>query len=816
MPSLQASPQSNGADEEIDLSEIIRTIRRQWRKIALITIICGLIAIFHVLFSKPQFTVDGSLYLGDAQTGSGAAQAISSSLSFLSDFQSTSDVETQVDLIQAKAQLERSILETGLNSPVSRGEGGNLLFWSWKLFYGKSITAFAPRPGDIKASYATLAEPRSGPIVFKIEFGDGGSFRIVRGGGWYSSPGTVLSGTIGQPASGGGLSLVIKPAIAGQIPKAGSRFTLTVTPASAMAEGMLTNGALFVSAGGTVTAPTKLANIEFHSLNPYDGQLFVNQLMDDFIATQLAWTTESASVTQDFIANQLSKIQFSLDSADKKLAAYQAQTGILDVPENAKAVIEQLSQYEVQQETVQLQREALQQLANEIAHPSGSLNPYLVSQTDDVTLGQLSGKLADAEANLQSLGVQFTRNSTQFAIQEATVSKLEDAIRSMIGNDLILASTNLSNINVIISKYETQLKSMPADSLQVVALTRSSQVYGSLYILLMEKEEEAEVSKAATIINTRVASPAELPLSASKPKATGTVALGILIGLFVGVALVLAQRALSGRFQSDEEIRRVAPLPVYGMIPRRSRAEATSSIFSNRPQSPFAEAFRLLRSNLYQSASAHRSRVILITSATSSDGKTTCASNLAKILADDGKRVILVDGDLHRGRVHEALKVNQAPGLVEWLVTTVEPKFQLPPDQSFSVLPTGVFPPNPSELLNESFFGEIINALRGEFEFVIVDCPPLPAVADTMALAQHADLILSVVHIAHTLRGGFAVHNETLGTLERRRGLIINGVTNSAYGYGYGYGYGDRERALPLTTVEKIRFIVVTLLKKIW
>jgi tyrosine-protein kinase Etk/Wzc len=129
------------------------------------------------------------------------------------------------------------------------------------------------------------------------------------------------------------------------------------------------------------------------------------------------------------------------------------------------------------------------------------------------------------------------------------------------------------------------------------------------------------------------------------------------------------------------------------MIPRHSRTEATTGIFSSGPQGPFAEAFRLLRGSLYQSASGQKSRVVLITSATSADGKTTVAANLSKSLADDGKRVLLMDADLHRGRVHEPLKLRQEPGLADWLVTTQRPTFQAAEAQRFLTLTTGTFPP---------------------------------------------------------------------------------------------------------------------------
>jgi tyrosine-protein kinase Etk/Wzc len=800
-------------DDQIDVSEIGRALLRQWRKIALVTTLAVLIALWSVLVMRPQFTVSGSLYLGDSQSANDAAGALQASgFNFLSDFQSVSDVDTQIQLIQAKALLETVILETGLNATITPNDTVDMPFWRWRFQGGERIDAFAPRPGDLRVVDATIADPGSGGAAFALVFAAGGRYQLFSEGGMFLSETAILSGTLNQPASGSGIAMMIKSPADNAVPPAGTRFMVSITPAKAVADALL-NGPLAVSATGTGATPTNLAEISLACSNPFQGADFVNQLMADFIATQLSWKTQSASTTEAFVASQLSNIQTSLDAADRKLAAYQAKTGVVDVPADAQAAISQLSQYEVQRAAILLQKEALEQLALATAHPSDQVNPYLVSQTNDPLLGQLAQTLAQAEIQLQTQLVQYTGNAPEIQALEASIAKIKSAMRAAIQNDEKLAAGGIANLDALIAEYESQLRTMPAESLQVIALTRSSDVFGQLYVLLMQKEEEAEVSKAATIVNTRIVSPAEVPLRATRPKVGITVMSGLVLGLFAGIGLVLAERAVSGSFQSDEEIRRLVPLPVYGLIPKRTNQESSRGAFSSHLQSPFAEAFRLLRSNLYQSASGRESRLILITSAGSGDGKTTVASNLAKMLADDGRRVVLVDGDLYRGRTHEALKVNQAPGLTEWLVTTRPPGFQQVPEQRFLVLTSGIFPPNPSELLNEAALTDIIAALRVAFDFVIIDCPPLPSVSDTMTFGRHADLILSVVNIGHTVRRAFSVHNETLGTLDCNRGVVINCVLGNAYGYGYGYGrdYGYGNPA-PVRWFDGVR----KFLKSIW
>ena len=788
-PQVLSMPRYGDSDDEIRIGEFLRIIGRQWRKIAVVTVITTALAGLYVLSAQPRFAIHGSLYLGGAATTNSQSPSVPSSLTFLSDFQSVSNVETQVGLIKAQALVEKAVLQTGLNSPVKPINAHKLVYWRWRLLHHEQIDAFRPKAGDLVAHFATFSRPVRGSISYRVIIEPHDTYRIMTLGSQMSKPQEVLTGKLGKPAAANGLSLLLKPAVTAAPPATGRQFILKVTPAQAVAA-HLTGGALTVAAGGTVAQPTQNANVTLHWDNPYQGQRFVNQLMKDFIASQVSWKTQSASATKTFISSQLKKVREALTSANRKLARYQSNTGVLNVPANAKAVINQLSQYQVRRTNLLLQQTVLQQLAHEIEHGHDKLDPYLVSQTSDPALGHLAENLATAQAKLQTLRVSYRGGSSQVQQQAATVRKLSDAIKSMIHNDLAAASTSLKSINQSIAKFSGRMKKMPFQSLHVISLKQMSSVYGQLYVLLMKKEQEAEVSKAATIVNTRVVSPAELPLGIAWPKAKMTVLIGILLGLFGGLAWTIIQRSLSGRLQSADEVRRLAALPVYGLIPRSARSARRNRLLSGRSQSPFVEAFRLLRGNLYQTIAGRKPRVLAITPSARDDGRAKIAFNLAKMLAADGKSVILIDANLHRGQLHKTLALRQAPGFAEWLQTGKRPPLRSVGNPRFTALPAGKFPANAAELLNRPVLAEIIEDLKREFDFVLLDCPPLPLVSDSMTLGGHADLILSVVELEHTPRLNFIVHNEMLDSLPTRRAMIIDGVDALNYGYSYNYSKG--------------------------
>jgi Mrp family chromosome partitioning ATPase len=334
---------------------------------------------------------------------------------------------------------------------------------------------------------------------------------------------------------------------------------------------------------------------------------------------------------------------------------------------------------------------------------------------------------------------------------------------------------------------------MPVEALQVGQLSRSSEVLGTLYELLMQKEEEAEVSKAAAIEDTRIISPAELPDGASTPKPTITILTGLFTGIFLGLVLIVIQRTFSGCYRTDHDIRRQMALPAYGIIPLRPRKDLKTGVFSAAVTNPFVESFRLLRRNLYGLKADAASQTVLIASAAMGDGRSMLAANIAKALADDGKTVLLVDADLHRGELSMALGhggVTALAGLAEWIAGLGRPEMHRVEGQKFLLLASGRLPSNPADFINAPRFGEIMAELRAEFECIILDSPAFPIVSDALALMRHADLVLSVVRINHTKRAAFLAHCELFAGPDIRHGMLINGAAQPGFNAAGVYGGG--------------------------
>ncbi len=679
-------------------------------------------------------------------------------------------------MLTSPVLVQQAVLDTGLNATVIGASSASPRYWQWRFLDGADTTAFSPHPRNLQALYANFDDQSISQEKYKIRFGKAGDYQILSDGS------VVLNGHLGKPASGGGLQLLLMAQEKGFVPQAGANYGLKIVSPVIVAQNIL-NGQLSVTPGGTPTLPSDIINVNFASENPYQGQRFVNALMSDYIGTIVSWNSTAAGGVVNFITDQLSDVQARLAKANAALAQYQQKTGILSPPDNAKDIIDQQSQFAVEQARLKIKLAAFQEMNAALHKPIHGIDPYLLSQTTNVTLSDLSEKLADAYDQLEALRVDYTDNAPQVQAQLRRVWQLQYAIRSLVGNKLRETQNNLATNTALINKLQDKIEAMPAQSLRVISLTRSSDVLGQLYVMLMQKQQEAALSKAAQVSATRVLTPAQLPFKPSAPRPAVVLAFSLVLGLLAGIAWVLGRRALSGRFETETEIRRLVKLPVYGMVPERAPADA-ATLLATHGYGAFAESFRVIRNNIYHAIPGKQCKTILLTSAGISEGKSSVAANLAKTMADDGKRVLLIDADMRKGHLDSSLGLKASPGLSDWLISSESVPLQIPAGERFSVLTSGVKPPNPAELLNEGRLHEILRTLSPAYDFIIFDSVPLPLVSDALILARHADLTLSVLYQGRSKHREVALHAQTLEPLTTHIGLIINAAGRAKSGYG--------------------------------
>jgi capsular exopolysaccharide synthesis family protein len=271
-------------------------------------------------------------------------------------------------------------------------------------------------------------------------------------------------------------------------------------------------------------------------------------------------------------------------------------------------------------------------------------------------------------------------------------------------------------------------------------------------------------------------------VSPSKSKVLG---LAFFLGLFLPVGFIFLRDLVRDRIDNVEELKRLSRLPVLAVIPASKRKRITA----DEPKSLLAESFRTARVNLHYLNANSARQVIGFTSSSSGEGKTFCAVNLATVMAQAGKRVLLIDADMRRPNVARMLELAEGPGLSTWLIgeTTLDKLIGRTDVPGLDVITAGPIPPNPLDLAESPKMAELITAVRGRYDQVVIDASPLGLVSEYVLLMQLVDVTLYVVREGKTGRSALRMINEMVDQKKVTNvDLVLNDVrSRNDEGYGY-------------------------------
>ncbi|MBU4556124.1 MAG: polysaccharide biosynthesis tyrosine autokinase [Actinobacteria bacterium] len=326
-------------------------------------------------------------------------------------------------------------------------------------------------------------------------------------------------------------------------------------------------------------------------------------------------------------------------------------------------------------------------------------------------------------------------------------------------------------------------------------LSAELQIATGTYTTLAEKLEQLRINERLESGPGRVVSAAAVSENAVSPKPLRNVGLGLVVGFLFGLGMAFLYEYLDNTIKSSDEAERIFGAPVLGTIPLDVMAKGQKRRLTivEAPGSATAESYRVLRNSLDFINFQHDMKTILVTSAAPGEGKSTVASNLAAALAQTGKKVVLVSVDFRRPTTEQFFGVNNIIGLSDVLIGThtLKAALQQPGSEQLLVMTAGKMPPNPSELLGSTKMQEVVKLLEEWSDWVIIDTPPLLAVADAAAVARWSDGVLMVTQAAESTREAGKRALELLGKVGAKiTGVVVWGLDESKSGSG-GYGYSS-------------------------
>lgn len=505
--------------------------------------------------------------------------------------------------------------------------------------------------------------------------------------------------------------------------------------------------------------------------------------------------------TSQFINERLGVIEQELGNVDENISSYKSEHLLPDVQAAASMYMAQSSETNTQILALNTQLSMARYIRNYLTNAT-SENQLLPANSGIESTGieQQIANYNTAQLRRNDLVANSSEKNPLVVDMDQSLENMRHAIITSIDNHITTLNTQLRSLQQSEQQTTARIAANPTQGKYLLSVERQQKVKEALYLFLLQKREENELSQAFTAYNTRVITPPSGSMIPTAPVKKNIALVAIALGLLIPVVIIFIRENMNTKVRGRKDLESLS-LPFAGEIPlaasgKKKSETAKSIVITQGNRDIINEAFRVLRTNLefmLDVKTDGKASVTLFTSFNPGSGKTFLTMNTAATIALKGKRVLVIDGDLRHGSASAYLG-SLYKGLSDYLgkrEKSLNDLIQENPDcPGFFLLPAGTIPPNPTELLAEPLFKETIEQLRGYYDYIFIDCPPIDIVADTQIIEKLADRTIFVV------RAGL-LERDMLPELQRmydgkrfkNMTLLLNGTEGGGNRYGYRYGY---------------------------
>jgi len=561
--------------------------------------------------------------------------------------------------------------------------------------------------------------------------------------------------------------------------------------------------------------------------DPVVAMTVANAYLETYVQYDLEVNRSGVTTVRQFIEDQLAQAEARLDSSERRLAEFKTAHELTDIGAETQALVSRQSGLAVQYQQATIDavgtRAQLAQVESRIGQEGSAMAESLAGGSSPL-VSNLQAALSQFEVEKTNLIIRgFDENSERIRGLDrqidSTRARLRTEAQALVTQQGFLDPVgDLSNLFTLraglvvsqarqqalakaIAGYDAQLARLPETERILAGLTRDVETGVSVYSLLSQRREEARIQEVGKKSTVAILDPAQ-NASQTGTKVSSRLALGLVLALALALGAVWTVEYFDTSIHGQRDLGRRG-YSVLGTVPklltagrsRRNRSgDVTSHLITHTDvESSGAEAFRMLRTGLAFASAERPLKKIAVTSPGPNEGKSTVAVNLASVLAQAGSRVLLVDGDLHHPMLHTVFKRAKKPGLSDLVVLKGDPAqaiFATGLDGLYC-LPCGTIPPSPADLLTLNATRSLLERLASEYDYVVVDTPPVLVAADTPIIGGLADTTIMVVRAGRTaLEALDHARAAMLGTGAHLSGLVLNDVNRAGrYGRYYYYYY---------------------------
>ncbi|PWQ95789.1 GumC family protein [Leucothrix pacifica] len=554
---------------------------------------------------------------------------------------------------------------------------------------------------------------------------------------------------------------------------------------------------------GLTVSPVKnsqIVKLSYDSTDPELAANIVNSIARNYIDMNLERRVESAGFAKEFLGKQLADVKSKLEQSQVELNDYLKEKGLFKLgdeksPGLTATKITQLSKALGEAETKRIEMQSKYEQAQR-AHGDAKV-------LDSPTVQALKKNLVNLQSKYQEqlqvykpgypLMVQLRRQMQQIENEiDAETRTIRQTVERSLSTDFLAAKENEAELAAELERQKQLFVEIRDQDIGYNTLFREVETNKSSYDGLLTRLKEVSVAGGVESNNISVLDPAIVPFAKHKPNTRLNLALGLVLGVFLGTVVAFLLEFLDDRVKTTDELERLLGLPLLGMTPsvKGDDPVAHALMTVNEPSSAIAEAFRSLRTNLLFASKLGLPRVLVLTSAMPSEGKSSSCVNLATAFAQANNRVLVVDADLRKPTAHKRLKLDNSVGLSNYLTSQAETAdvIQESSISGVSVITAGPISPNPSELLTGERLNELFSLAPDTFDIIIVDAPPVMGLADALVLSNRADATVMVTAFAQSKKRQIQDANRRLRQAHANLiGVLFTKVkTGGSYG-GYNY-----------------------------
>jgi len=767
------------AEKPIDWRELIEKYIVYWKWVVFSVVLALIVGLVYYRAQYNKYQFKSTLLITDNSSGSQMSQmSVLKQLDAFGMSTSSSNIYNENQVLHSKELIKKVVNELKLYNHYS------------KRSFLKPIELYSASPVEVQMDYADMLLIQK-PLEFSVDY-DGKNYSIS--GNYmrerFKFKINELPTTITTPA--GKVQISLKDAKVFPEDEIYVKISNPIVVVKTYQESLLTT---------EVPKDGDLVNITFRETNIQKGKDFLQYLIDFYNQDAIDQINKSANFTALFIDGRLELLTGELNTVEKDIQSYKQTNELTNIEADAEIILQRSNVYDQRSNEIEIQLQLIQYIEAFLKDP---INKYalipnlgltdvgLVGVIQEynkllVTRDRIASGSSDTNPNLISLEAQV--KSTRAAIQNSIASSRKG---------LQISSKEMQSQNAFLM---SQLKKIPQQEREFIEIKRQQQIKESLYLFLLQKREEASLSMAITIPKGRLLDAADAADLLS-PKLPMILVVSLFLGVLLPIGFLYLKFLLTTTFEDRKEVESLTKVPIIAELAHQKTGDVIIDHGTNA--SANAELLRLLRSKLQFIMNRPKDRLVLVTSTESGEGKTFVSVNLAVSISLTGKKVLLIGMDLRKPMLSTHFGISVQEGISSYL-SGMEDNYKklihnAPEFPNLSVLPGGIIPPNPNELILSDRFDQMIAELREMYDYIIIDSAPVGAVSDTFLINRVSNLTLYVCRANYSDKRNL----DYLDRINRENSLkqiylIVNDVDietsryGGKYAYGYGYGYGKKK-----------------------